>query len=122
LLLKAGVPLATVQRILRHTDPRLTAMTYGHLDVGDMRSGLNNLAVSAIGNLPVAARALAAANAPHKGAGECEVVEPDFRRDRRASVGCEDPETKKEAADPTGNSGEISGLEWSGRQDSKAKG
>jgi integrase len=58
LLLKAGVPLATVQRVLRHSDPRLTAMTYGHLDVSDMRGGLNALANAAIGNLPVAARRL----------------------------------------------------------------
>ena len=43
LLLKAGVPLATVQRILRHTDPKITAEVYGHLDLGDMRAGLNRL-------------------------------------------------------------------------------
>ena len=43
LLLKAGVPLATVQRILRHTDPKITAEVYGHLDLDDMREGLNRL-------------------------------------------------------------------------------
>jgi hypothetical protein len=43
LLLKAGVPLATVQRILRHTDPRITAGTYGHLDLDDLRAGLAKL-------------------------------------------------------------------------------
>jgi integrase len=43
LLLKAGVPLVTVQRILRHTDPRITAGTYGHLDLDDMRAGLTRL-------------------------------------------------------------------------------
>ena len=43
LLLKAGVPLATVQRILRHSDPKLTAMIYGHLEVEDMRAGLDRL-------------------------------------------------------------------------------
>ncbi len=62
LLLKAGVPLARVQRVLRHSDPRLTAMTYGHLDVSDMRGGLNDLANAAIGNLPVAARRLLPSN------------------------------------------------------------
>src|SRR5207245_1486448 len=41
LLLKAGVPLATVQRVLRHSDPNLTAGTYGHLDLDDVRSGLD---------------------------------------------------------------------------------
>ncbi len=39
LLLKAGVPLATVQRILRHTDPKITSEVYGHLDLDDMRGG-----------------------------------------------------------------------------------
>ena len=43
LLLKAGVPFATVQRMLRHTDPRLTTEIYGHLDVGDLRAGINKL-------------------------------------------------------------------------------
>jgi hypothetical protein len=41
--LKAGVPLATVQKILRHSDPRLTALTYGHLDIDDMRAGMERL-------------------------------------------------------------------------------
>ncbi|WP_408890289.1 tyrosine-type recombinase/integrase [Myxococcus faecalis] len=44
LLLKAGVPLATVQRILRHSDPAITSVIYGHLDAKDMRKGLNLLA------------------------------------------------------------------------------
>ena len=43
LLLKAGVPVATVQRILRHSDPAITTEVYGHLDVEDMRKGLNKL-------------------------------------------------------------------------------
>ncbi len=46
LQLKAGVPLATVQRILRHTDPKITAEVYGHLDLEDMREGLNRLHLS----------------------------------------------------------------------------
>jgi len=43
LLLKAGVPLATVQKILRHSDPTITAEVYGHLDLDDMRQGINRL-------------------------------------------------------------------------------
>jgi site-specific recombinase XerD len=31
-LLREGVPLAVVQRVLRQEDPKLTAATYGHLD------------------------------------------------------------------------------------------
>jgi integrase len=43
LMLKAGVPVATVQRILRHSDPAITTEVYGHLDVEDMRKGLDQL-------------------------------------------------------------------------------
>jgi hypothetical protein len=41
--LKARVPLAVVQRILGHSSPTVTAGTYGHLDVEDMRAGLEQL-------------------------------------------------------------------------------
>ena len=43
LLLKAGAPLAIVQRILRHSSPTITAMVYGHLDLGDMTDALGLL-------------------------------------------------------------------------------
>ena len=43
LLLKAKVPLAIVQRILRHTDPKVTSEVYGHLDLDDLREGLKAL-------------------------------------------------------------------------------
>lgn len=43
LLLKAEVPLAIVQRVLRHTDPAVTSEIYGHLDVDDMRKAVNKL-------------------------------------------------------------------------------
>ncbi len=90
-------------------------MTYGHLDVSDMRTGLNGLATAAIGNLPVAARRLLPSNEPRHGSGE--LLEPDYRRVRRASAGRDATLEKEEAADPTGISGEISGLYESGRQD-----
>ena len=41
LLLKAGVPLATVQRILCHSDPAITSEVYGHLDVEEMGKSLD---------------------------------------------------------------------------------
>jgi hypothetical protein len=44
LLLKANVPYAIVQRIMRHRDPRLTTETYGHLEINDMRIALDELA------------------------------------------------------------------------------
>jgi len=61
LLLKAGVPLATVQRILRHSDSAITTEVYGHLDVEDMRKGLNPLAFGPA--VPRPAQALLAAGA-----------------------------------------------------------
>ncbi len=48
LLLKADIPLATVQRILRHSNSAITSEIYGHLDVEDMRKGLNLLAFGPI--------------------------------------------------------------------------
>ena len=53
LLLKAGVPLATVQRILRHSDPSITAEVYGHLDLDDMRAGINRLRIEALPEMVV---------------------------------------------------------------------
>ena len=44
LLLKAGVSLATVQRLLRHSAPTITSESYGQLDVEEMRSAVNRLA------------------------------------------------------------------------------
>ncbi len=32
-----------MQRLLRHTDPRITSEVYGHLDVEDMRAAVNKL-------------------------------------------------------------------------------
>ena len=43
LLLKAKVPLAVVQRILRHSDPRITSEVYGHLDLADLQAGVDHL-------------------------------------------------------------------------------
>jgi integrase len=40
LLLKDGVPLAHVSKILRHSDPSITLRVYGHLDIEDMRKGI----------------------------------------------------------------------------------
>ncbi len=45
LLLKAGVPLAVVQRVMRHSDPRITTETYGHLDLGDLRAGIERMGI-----------------------------------------------------------------------------
>jgi hypothetical protein len=50
LLLKARVPYSFVQRIMRHSDPRLTTETCGHLELEDLRGALDTLAA---GTAPV---------------------------------------------------------------------
>src|SRR3990172_7232719 len=40
---KAGVPLATAQKLARHSDPKLTANTYTHLGVSDKAAAIELL-------------------------------------------------------------------------------
>jgi predicted Zn-ribbon and HTH transcriptional regulator len=61
LLLKAEVPLATVQRVLRHTDPAITSEIYGHLDLDDMRKAVNKLSFNRPDGRPVKDRLRGAA-------------------------------------------------------------
>jgi integrase len=43
-LQRDGVPLAHAQRILGHSDPKLTARIYGHLEVEDLRDSIDRAA------------------------------------------------------------------------------
>ncbi len=43
LLLQAGVPLASVQKLLRHRDPRITVEVYGHLTPDYLRTEVDTL-------------------------------------------------------------------------------
>jgi integrase len=43
LLLQAGAPLQAAQRILRHSDPKLTAVTYGHLSHDYLKAEVDRL-------------------------------------------------------------------------------
>jgi integrase len=63
LLIMAGADLPAVQRIMRHTDPRITTEFYAHLSPGYLRSAIDRLAInpSAPADLPVAASATASA-------------------------------------------------------------
>ena len=45
LLMMAGVNPAAVQRILRHSDPRITTEVYGHLAPGYLRAEVDRLAL-----------------------------------------------------------------------------
>ena len=63
LLIMAGADLPAVQRIMRHTDPRITTEFYAHLSPGYLRSAIDRLAINPTTpeDLPVAARAIVAA-------------------------------------------------------------
>jgi len=48
LSLRRRIPLAVVQRQMRHTDPKITAMTYGHLDNEFMQIEVDRLQLGTI--------------------------------------------------------------------------
>ena len=91
LLLKEGVPLAVVQRVMRHSDPALTADTYGHLDLEDMRRGLDRLTF------------------------EVEQAPTEGRVLRRSCGPWRDRKTK--APRPIAFARNLGAFRWSGRQD-----
>ncbi len=95
LLARAGAPLVVAQRILRHSDPRLTANVYSRVDLGDLRAGLNRIDIPAMPKLVVA-------SAPPR---LVPLVSP------RASL---DKNTEPDARD---SSSEVRVLRQSGRQD-----
>lgn len=107
LLLKAGVGLATVQRILRHSDPAITSEVYGHLDLEDMRAAVNRLPFQPPEPLtpPVQFRAAASA--------ETEPLGPPVVR----NVG----ERKNESPGPLDFSKQTGAFIVSGRQDSNLR-
>ena len=45
LLARAGVPLVVAQRILRHSDPRLTANIYTRVDLADLQAGIDRMGI-----------------------------------------------------------------------------
>jgi len=107
LLLKEGVPLATVQRVLRHTDPRLTTEIYGHLDVEDMRAGLDRLRIAT----PSAPQAVDASPLQNSSR-----VIPIFRPDGAPVVRGGASSEKTSPVSPP-KSKKNRAVDWSGRQD-----
>lgn len=100
LLLRMGVPMAVVQRILRHAKIALTVELYGHLDIGDMREAMNRMPDAE--EAAVEAAAKRAANFP------------DQPRTSAAAA-------EKTPSDPVMESSESEGLEWSGTPDSNRR-
>ena len=47
LLARNGVGLVVAQRILRHSDPRLTANIYSRVDMADLQAGIDRIGISA---------------------------------------------------------------------------
>jgi excisionase family DNA binding protein len=96
-----------VQKILRHTDPALTTEIYGHLDLDDMRAGINRLAFTPTEpKAPVVPlhRVASAEIAPLGG----PVVD-----------GTENPKNK--GRNPESNPSKLRPSRWSGRQDSNLR-
>jgi hypothetical protein len=63
LLMMAGVNPAAVQRILRHSDPRITTEVYGHLAPGYLRAEVDRLALGLAAVTPAEVPVRAAAGA-----------------------------------------------------------
>jgi integrase-like protein len=99
LLLKEGVSLAVVSKLLRHSDPAITLGTYGHLDIEDLRD--------AVDRLPFRPANGSATGHAASGPGQ-QLGAPVARNSRSA---------KKEGRDASGNPNNIAALRWSGRLD-----
>jgi Phage integrase family len=52
LLLRSGVPLVVVQKVLRHRDPKLTEAVYGHLATDYLRAEVNRLKLEGMPEAP----------------------------------------------------------------------
>jgi integrase len=48
-LARAGVPLAQAQRLMRHSDPKLTANVYTRLELSDARAAVAKIDVAPAG-------------------------------------------------------------------------
>ncbi len=104
LLLKEGVPLAVVQKVLRHSDPKLTSEIYGHLELADVRRGLERLDFGPAA-LPVPAPRRAEARAV-------------ANAENRTAPGLQDDKPEKtKGRDSLNCSNEITTPNWSGRLD-----
>ena len=100
LLLRSGVPLVVVQKVLRHRDPKLTEAVYGHLATDYLRAEVNRLKLEGMPEAPQL-RAVDAGRVPP--------VSPTFRKTQK---GPEQPRRILSDSDP---------FVVSGRQDSNLR-
>ncbi len=90
LLLREGVPLAVVQRVLRHEDPKLTAATYGHLERDFLLASVDRLRFEGMPE-PEPVRARAAAGARGTLMGPTQLETPKGPKSRRGNPSNLDP-------------------------------
>ena len=100
LLLRSGVPLVVVQKVLRHRDPKLTEAVYGHLATDYLRAEVNRLKLEGMPEAPKL-------RAVH--AGRVPPVSPTFRK------------TPKGPELPSGFLSDSDPFSVSGRQDSNQR-
>jgi integrase len=104
LLLREGVSMGVVQKILRHSDIKVTEGIYSHLDIGDVKKGLAMMPVTGIEELAWATPGYHPGREP---AGE-EVA---------AEFAATSPIEKKMAPKPLGKPRNSGAFDESGRQD-----
>jgi integrase len=80
LLLMAGAPLQSVQQIMRHSDPKLTAVRYGHLSHDYLGAEINRLSFSPPVEAASAEPARVAAGAEDESFGATLGASPSRRR------------------------------------------
>jgi integrase len=115
LLMMAGADLPAVQRIMRHTDPRITTEFYGHLAPGYLRNAIDRLAFEATPSQPTQRAAVACA-APPEPSPVAPVI-PEFAAPLLHTRGSRDREPSDDSEKPP----RFRCLPRSGREDSNLR-
>jgi integrase len=97
LLMMGGANPAAVQRIMRHSDPRITTEVYGHLAPGYLREEVNRLRFGLSDELTpeITSRARAAATALGLVPTGCQPLRDDFGASETASKTAGDADTSE---------------------------
>jgi len=103
LLLRSGVPLVVVQKVLRHRDPKLTEAVYGHLATDYLRREVNRLKLQGMPE-PPNLRAVAPRRVPR--------CPPPSEKRRRGRSRAEKPEQLRPLL-PVGETGFEPATPWS---------